>query len=137
MSLNPNAKYYGHKTLPEWPGRVAKSSTPRTLGVLNSESPKAVTRRSSVIRPAPRPSWAASLAPARPANASPTRSSTRSSRVVKRPYGQVSCANGLANVTRTNPRVAHEASDLHQDHDAQLTEREILQSALIEAMHAL
>ncbi|MFE6853649.1 hypothetical protein ACFVDH_23015 [Streptomyces sp. NPDC057674] len=46
-----------------------------------------MTLRNKVIRPAPKPSWATSRAPARPARASPTRSRARLSRVVNRACG--------------------------------------------------
>ncbi|WP_329390650.1 hypothetical protein [Streptomyces sp. NBC_01716] len=48
-----------------WPRRIAKSSTPSTRGVPNRGSGNAMTLRNKVIRPAPKPSWAASRAPTR------------------------------------------------------------------------
>lgn len=59
-----------------------------------------MTLRNKVIRPAPKPSWAASRAPARPARASPTRSRAWLSRVANRACGAASRENGSANVRR-------------------------------------
>lgn len=59
-----------------------------------------MTLRNRVIRPASKPSWAASRAPARPASASPTRSRAWLSRVVNRAYGAANWENGSANVRR-------------------------------------
>jgi hypothetical protein len=59
-----------------------------------------MTLGNKVIRPTPKPSWAASRAPARPARAGPTRSRARLSRVVNRAYGAASRENGSANVRR-------------------------------------
>ncbi len=59
-----------------------------------------MTLRNKVILPAPKPNWAASRAPARPASASPTRSRTWLSRVVNRAYGVVNRENVSANVRR-------------------------------------
>src|SRR3954462_6776112 len=81
------------------PRRIAKSSTPSTRGVPNCGSESVMTLR-NVLRPAPKPSWAASPAPGRPASASPTRSRTWMSRVVNRAYWAVNWGNGSANVRR-------------------------------------
>ncbi len=59
-----------------------------------------MTLRNNVIRPVPKPSWAASRAPARPASASPTRSKAWLSRVVNLACGVASRENGSANVRR-------------------------------------
>src|SRR3954469_18274790 len=79
--------------------RIAKSSTPSARGVPNCGSESVMTLR-NVLRPAPKPSWAVSPAPGRPASASPTRSRTWMSRVVNRAYGAVNWGNGSANVRR-------------------------------------
>lgn len=67
-----------------------------------------MTLRSKVIRPAPKPSWAASRALACPARASPTCPRAWLSRVVNRACGTASRENGSANVRRgqsANPQM--------------------------------
>lgn len=59
-----------------------------------------MTLRNKVIRPAPKPSWTASRAPARPASASPTCSRAWLRRVVNRACGAPGRENGSAKVRR-------------------------------------
>ncbi len=87
-------------------GGVGLATTDREVvhaqdrGVLNRGSGNVMTLRNKVIRPAPKPNWAANRAPARPASASPTRSRAWLSRAVNRAYGTASRENGSANVRR-------------------------------------
>lgn len=91
-----------------------------------------MTLRNKVIRPAPKPSWAASRAPARPAKASPTRS-----RAAVQPRGEPRVRRGQPEErlgerpARTVRRPADESPDHQPDHKALLSERKILQRALV------
>jgi hypothetical protein len=77
----------------------ANSSTPSTVGAASHTlSGIARINRSSVIRAAGRPSAAARCAPARPANASPTRVNASRACTVNRAYGVVSPSTCSANV---------------------------------------
>ena len=110
----------------DWPRRIAKSSTPSTRGVLNCGSGSAMTLRNKVIRPAPKPSWAASRAPARPASASPTRSRARLSRAGEPCVRGGQPAERLGErPARAVRRAADEAPDRQPDHEALLSERKV------------